>query len=118
MKFVATSCMGSDCTTAYDVKLDRQYTFGELMDEILSKGEWGCVNVEKWCVNYKGSACIEIYDWMRDKIVFSVKAAGGWGRMDYYVSLKEDNDGEDHTSIMRVQALRRIGLNFLKSIKK
>ena len=87
MTFIQTHSTGSDCTAPYDVVLDHKYTFGELLDEILNKGEWGWITVEKTIFEYRNSKCGEYPESLRNYIVKEVKAAGGYSRMDYYVTL-------------------------------
>ncbi len=49
MRLVQKGSEGGDCTAPYVVKLDRAYTAGELIAEILATrpGEWGTIIV--WC---------------------------------------------------------------------
>lgn len=86
MKFIQTHPAGGDCTASYNVELDRPYTFGELVDEILTKNEWGNIDFAGRRYKYRGSECDEIPEEIRQLLVCNVKAAGGWSLMDYKVN--------------------------------
>ncbi|MFR8358765.1 MAG: hypothetical protein ACLVEJ_26075 [Parabacteroides sp.] len=45
MTFVQISRTFGDCTAVYDVLLDREYTVRELINEILTRNEWGEIGV-------------------------------------------------------------------------
>ena len=91
-----------DCTAAYKVTLDKEYTLQEFIDAVLSnKGEWGYINVAKrdcaWC-NYPAFSYRygEIYgepnlpEEVYGYKVKSVTASGGWLRIDYIVTLEKE----------------------------
>lgn len=95
MKFIQTHSTGSDCTAPYDIILDHKYTFGELVDEILAKGEWGSIKVESIRFEYQNSKCGEYPESLRQYIVKEVKSAGGYSNMDYYVKLENKKATEE-----------------------
>ena len=86
LQFIQTHPAGGDCTAPYTVILDRKYTFGELVDEILTKREWGYIRFSGFEYKYRGSECDEIPNEIRNLSICSVKASGGWSRMDYNVN--------------------------------
>jgi len=85
MKFIQTAPTGSDETAPYNVVLDKPYTFGELVAEILTKNEWGYIHFCGTLIEYRGSSIKDIRGDLLKHPVKVVKAAGGWGNMDYYV---------------------------------
>ena len=93
-KFVATSPMGSDCTTAYDVILYRTCTVHELLTEIAHRGEWGKVTIGGRSYSYQWSHFDKVPDEILELQVEDVKVAGGWSRMDYVIKTRSlgDND--------------------------
>lgn len=95
LKFIQTHAEGGDCTAPYDVKLDKPYTVGEFIKEVLTTRpkEWG-----EFFVRHKGCGFLDSiaraeyrYGAMKSAIpeeftslpVKEVKAAGGWSCMDY-----------------------------------
>lgn len=95
--FVSTSKVSSDGTCNYDIKLDRQYTVREFIKEVLSSRskEWGDVSInnedkyaEKQFCDYRRGSLISktITEENLEKKVKSVKAYGGWTRMDYTIT--------------------------------
>ena len=90
-----------DCTAPYDVVLSRECTLRELVDVILTRNEWGYIGQYDPrtvfgypCVEYHGDQLYECTwrgsfnesDYKRK--VVSVKADGGWTRMDYLITLE------------------------------
>ena len=101
LKFIQTHATGGDCTAPYDVILDKPYTVGEFINEVLTtrSNEWG-----KLIVRRKGSGYFDrmasaeyrygemrSYEGKKTTIpeeiaslpIKEVKAAGGWSAMDY-----------------------------------
>ncbi len=101
LKFIQTHPAGGDCTAPYDVILDKPYTVGEFISEVLTTRpkEWG-----EFFVRYKGSGYFDRmaraeyrYGEMKNRHgektaipeeyavmpIKEVKAAGGWSVMDY-----------------------------------
>lgn len=90
-----------DCTAPYDVVLSRECTLRELVDVILTRNEWGYIgqydpaSVFGYpCVEYHGKELYECKwregfgeDYYQRKVK-TVKADGGWSRMDYIVTLE------------------------------
>ena len=101
MKFIATSRMGSDCTTAYNVMDYTSKTVGEFVDEVLDEHphDWGSISVrgvKRPGALIFGDSCEYKYGKLLTKIdqdiqkyeIKEVKAAGGWSNMDYIVFVK------------------------------
>lgn len=92
--------IGSDCTSAYNVKLDKLYTIQEITTEILNKSsntnEFGTIRINKnddiseyvECEYYKGKLLNNFSDKYLKREVFKITSSGGWGRMDYLITLK------------------------------
>lgn len=96
-----------DCTAPYKVILDREYTVKEFISEVLLiKGEWGYIGIKSkdnpWlgdphCEYRYGKLLVNLPDDAMEKKVVSVKADGGWSRMDYLITVEESDtqmDGE------------------------
>lgn len=96
MRFIQTHSMGSDCTAPYDVE-DFPDTVGELIDEILKRKEWGYIYIESKFLTIGDHLSRERFkyekelispvpseEWRKKKVI-EVKAAGGWGSMDYHI---------------------------------
>jgi hypothetical protein len=96
-----TGKVRGDCTAPYTVELSRDCTLRELVDVILTRNEWGYIGqydprtVFGWpCIEYSGNLIKEC-DWREEfreedyqRKVKTVKADGGWSRMDYIVTLE------------------------------
>ena len=101
LKFIQTHHTGGDCTAPYDVLLDKPYTVGEFINEVLTtrSNEWG-----EFIVRRKGSGYFDRmasaeyrYGKMKNRNgentaipvelismpIMEIKAAGGWSAMDY-----------------------------------
>lgn len=85
IKFIQTTPTGSDETAPYNVVLDKPYTFGELVAEILTKNEWGYIHFYGTRIEYRCSSVKDIRGDLLKLPVKQVKASGGWGRMDYHI---------------------------------
>lgn len=90
-----------DCCAPYDVEMSRECTLEELIDVILTRNEWGYIGQYDPrtvfgypCVEYHGTqlkpmtwrGSFKESDYKRK--VMSVKADGGWSRMDYLITLE------------------------------
>lgn len=101
MEFKCTGGPYGDCTASFDVELNRKCTFRELIDLILTRNEWGYIGKEdprtpfgypqfeysRDHIKYgteKGHFTGEDYY----RIVKTVKASGGWSRMDYLITFE------------------------------
>lgn len=93
--FIQTHSEGGDCTAPYDVVFNEPYTVREFIDEILKRREWGTISISTLQGNsvrieYSGN---ESKDQLPASIagapVAKVDAAGGWSRMDYYITALE-----------------------------
>lgn len=85
IKLIQLRDAGGDCCAPYNVELDRQYTFGELLDEILSRGEWGEISFAGYRFKYNRDKISPCPDGLRDCPVTEATAYGGWSLMDYVV---------------------------------
>lgn len=86
-----------DCTQPYKVILDKEYTVGEFIETVLGrKGEWGYIGIE-YGRSFFGNPNCE-YKWgklitpnLPDDFlplkISSMRADGGWSRMDYLITL-------------------------------
>ena len=97
---------GSDCTRPYDVTLRDAVTVEELIRAIAEgvdeygRTEWGYIGIyEKGYFPFIDERCEyrdgkvisnNIPDEILHKEVISVKASGGWSRMDYCLTVKGD----------------------------
>ena len=85
LRFKQTHPAGGDCTAPYDVTLDHDYTFDELVNEILLRNEWGYINFGGYRFEYRYNKCDNIPENLLTIPVKKVTASGGWSRMDYYI---------------------------------
>lgn len=99
-----------DATFNYDLQIKPDTTLSEFINGILSDTkEWGCISVRKGgcpCLGIKGKLLMEIWyrhgdiesilaydapDDIKSRYIYEeCKANGGWTRMDYTVTLKEE----------------------------
>jgi hypothetical protein len=113
MNFKAISKIRGDETQRYDITDYKATTVGEFVDEVLSgngKNEWGYFEfirvkpqkVGNWNVppewdryEYKrGSLLDKIPDTLLNKRIERVTGDGGWSRMDYDITVVEENEKE------------------------
>lgn len=86
-----------DCTAPYAVTLDKAYTVREFIQTVIAKcsDEWGYIGINdgetifgKPCCEYRrGKLISNLPEEIQDKIITSVKADGGWTRMDYMLDI-------------------------------
>lgn len=102
LEFKQRTPIRNDCTAGFSVTLDRPYTVGLFIDEILAdrKNEYGYIGIFKPGVAYVfGSPCVR-YEYGRltsdsmpedilRRVIKEVKADGGWTRMDYIIKLED-----------------------------
>lgn len=106
LKFIQTRAVGSDETAPYDVQLDGDYTLGEFVGHVLNNHtrDWGYIDpiappvqnpkpediFSRCRIEYRYGKIVsgEIAENLRALHIDHVKAAGGWSRMDYIVTLK------------------------------
>lgn len=93
LKFIQTHPPGSDCTAPYDVILDKPYTVGEFINEVLTtrSNEWGSFHLTYYTMmDYDRGKIIKnnIPDECMSMRIKEVKASGGWSAMDYYIKLE------------------------------
>lgn len=102
--FIENGDVRGDCTRAYRIKLDRQYTVEEFIETVLTKrsGEWGYIGIRVTEGGFServfGNPCCE-YKWGKllstlpkkylNKKIIEVTGDGGWSRMDYLITLEK-----------------------------
>ena len=87
--------ISADCTTAYDVRLSRDCTLGEFIRAVLTTytKEWGTIRTfcKGDCEYSAGKVLKSDFDYSTlEQMVDTktIKASGGWGSMNYYVTLR------------------------------
>lgn len=86
----ASGPTAGDCTTPYNVALNKECTVREFIDEVLKKGEWGYVRISDGSnIEYKNDKIT--YGGFGPNILDSkinkATAHGGWTRMDYVLDI-------------------------------
>lgn len=85
-----------DCTTPYVIELEKEYTVQEFIDAVLLKSdEWGYIGIEHklatfgkpFCEYKYGQLLYELPKEILNKKVVSVRAHGGYTRMDYCLTI-------------------------------
>lgn len=88
-----------DCTAPYTVELTGQPTVGEMVAQILEAGnEWGFITINtddgsvKECAAKFNKSTIDTgaIAWAMGRKVLRAAASGGWGRMDYEITVFGD----------------------------
>ena len=102
LKFIQTGKTGGDCTCPYLVISDTSLTVEELIQQILTRKEWGYINFYykkiDWGTaisrveydNTQLSNTNENFTDIQKNLVVKISASGGWSRMDYDVLIKEE----------------------------
>ncbi|MCK9592692.1 MAG: hypothetical protein M0Q91_11875 [Methanoregula sp.] len=99
MKFTQITQTAGDCTAGFAIDLDREYTVGELINEILTRHEWGYIGIhnegQAWfqhgtpnCEYRKDKLVTEMQKEVLTMKIKSVTASGGYSRMDYIIYLQ------------------------------
>lgn len=103
LRFIQSTPVSGDCTCGYKVLLEKEYTVRDFINTILSErsGEFGYIGIYNpsmfWdrtcgspCAEYRyGQIALKNFDDKIDgKMVSSVSASGGWGRMDYILHIE------------------------------
>ena len=97
MKLSQNSKVRGDETASYSVELEKLYSVCSLIDEILSREkEWGYIGIEcsneifgnPKCEYRYGELVSKLPEEYLSKTIVSVKAHGGWSRMDYRLVVK------------------------------
>lgn len=91
--FNETSDVGSDCTATYSVTFNGKLTVDEFINEILKRGEWGCIEISEYknnlkprCYNYKNNKLWrKISKKVLNSYIKEIHAHGGWSLMNYVV---------------------------------
>jgi len=98
IKLTQNTPTGGDCTAGYAVTLDKEYTVCELVNEILTRKEWGYIRIcnegqvrfecgSPNCEYRQDKLLTEMSSEVLNMKVKSVMASGGWSRMDYIIKL-------------------------------
>jgi len=90
-EFVAMGNPRADETTPYMIKFNRKYTVEEFVKSILTKNEWGYIEINGFEVEYGCHSIALGLGCFYDKEIKSCYASGGWGAMDYKIEV-EDNE--------------------------
>ena len=93
-EYVAIGETSSDCTTPFKIRFDKKLTLGEFIKQILTKGEWGYIEIGKDKIEYRGNIIISPNPFLiannYDKTINECYASGGWSRMDYDIVLDDE----------------------------
>lgn len=81
----------SDCTTPFKIRFDKKLTLGEFIKQILTKNEWGYIEIGKTKIEYDGNKLISPNPFTKiyNKTINECYADGGWSRMDYDIVLDD-----------------------------
>lgn len=102
LKLIPTGKVGGDCTCPYSVTSDTPLTVAKLVQQILTRKEWGYINFYYEKIEWGTSISEVSYDEtqlnnvddifakIQEKSVIKIRACGGWTRMDYDVLIEED----------------------------
>lgn len=94
-----------DCTAPYAVALDKAYTVKEFIQTVITErtDEWGFISIDDGKTIFGEARCE--YRWgklvsnlpkvFQSKTIISVKADGGWSRMDYLLDISKDESKGD-----------------------
>lgn len=100
IKLIQTHAAGGDACAPYDVKFDKPYTIGELIEEVLTRfsNEWGDFEVRHegagyfdsfYRVDYKyGKLLGEVSEDIATLPIISATSYGGWSAMSYNIIVK------------------------------
>lgn len=106
-KFEKTGDERRDCTTPYRVILDKEYTVKEFITTVMINyaNEWGYIGIKSdrdvWFgdphIEYSHGKILRVasitgIDFPLEAKVLSVKAEGGWSRMDYILIIQTDEN--------------------------
>lgn len=101
LNFMPIEKVGGDCTCPYLVMSDTPLTVAELVQQILTRKEWGNIDFYYGKIEWGTSISTVQYDEaqlnnaddifakIQEKSVIKIRASGGWTRMDYDVLIKE-----------------------------
>lgn len=103
MRFIKTGPTGGDETAPYSVTDYQAKTIVEFIHEVLGQNpqEWGYIEVkdEHTRIEYRyGKLLNEIPDAWQSREIGKVDAAGGWTRMDYFITAKRPYNYETTTT--------------------
>ena len=90
-EYIAIGETSSDCTTPFKIRFDKKLTLGEFIKQILTKNEWGYIEIGKTQIEYRGNKIISSNPFTKfyDKTINECYAGGGWSRMDYDIVLDD-----------------------------
>lgn len=102
LSFMPIGNVGGDCTRPYSVTSDAPLTVAELVQQILTRNEWGNIYFYYKKIKFGTEICgvsfnkilldntNDIFVKIQGKPVIEIKAVGGWTRMDYDVLIEEE----------------------------
>lgn len=94
----AISAMHADCSVDFRLEFTEPTTFGEFVSQVLSRGEWGHINIDdgttKKEFDYNNST-IDSHDKFDSRLILSGLATGNYSRMDYKITLDKDKSKFD-----------------------
>lgn len=93
LKFIPITPVSSDCSQAFRVELNGEYTVGELIDHVINtyKNEWGYFKVGYCYIEYRCGKIVRGYEniqFVKDLKIVHVIASGGYTQMNYIVKIK------------------------------
>lgn len=89
LEFIHVAGPFRDETTYYQLKLKHPLTVDEFMQEVLSRNEWGYVDIGDRRIEYKHDKVISgTWDDIGHYDVIPKEAYGGWTRMDYKITIQ------------------------------
>lgn len=95
-RLIQSGPVGADSTAKYEVILDKEYTVRTFIKEVRTrKEEWGYIGIDNgiavfgapFCEYSHGKLLSRMQKEVLDKTVISVKADGGYTRMDYLLKI-------------------------------
>ena len=96
MELRSISVIYSDCTSDYEVVFEKPYRVRDLINEVLTRNEWGYIGIYKEGIIFGKPVCEyrrntiitePLPEKYMNKIIKRCRANGGWSRMDYIIYL-------------------------------
>ncbi len=99
MKFKRISEERGDCTSAYNVILDKEYKVHDFIQEVLKQNGWGYIGIydenksifgSPNCSYRNDKLLCNLPEKYMDEIIEDVTASGGGRRMDYIIKVRKE----------------------------
>ena len=92
LTFIQTAPTGGDETAPYDVLLEQECSVDDFVAAVLNRKEWGYIRIKglgqiEYSQDEIVSTTLSCGD--MSKLIKSVRAAGGWSNMNYYLETIE-----------------------------